>query len=67
MLPTKKNKKILFTTQIRSLMIYYLRPQLAAGLIDLNKIDHLENQFTKNFVRIPNDVRSEFLQKNTSW
>jgi hypothetical protein len=40
---------------------------MEAGLISSIKIDKLESTLQRNFLKIPNDIRNDFLQKICGW
>ena len=51
----------------RSLLIYHCTPIMEAGLISPIKIDKLESTLQRNFLKIPNDIRNDLLQKICGW
>ncbi len=60
-------KIALYTSYIRSALIYYFVGPLATGLVDKSDIDKFEITLRRQILKVPNDVANDFIANTTSW
>jgi hypothetical protein len=60
-------KTQLFTSYVRSLMIYYFTSLLAARLVTCKEIQDYENYLKRRILGLPNDIKSSAINNVTGW
>ena len=58
-------KELLFTSYIRSLIVYYMTSLKAAGMISLDKISGYETHLRRLFLRYPHDIKAKAIHNVT--